>query len=59
MQIRLFHPAPVLCVPALLAALFVGGCEIGVTEQAKIGGVEGVLTKADIVRFAGPEPTLQ
>jgi len=30
-----------------------------VSEEAEIGGVEGVLAADDIVRFAGSEPTLQ
>lgn len=33
--------------------------EVYVSEEAEIGGVEGVLAEEDIVRFAGPEPTLQ
>ena len=33
--------------------------QVYVSEEAEIGGVEGVLGEEDIVRFAGPEPTLQ
>lgn len=38
---------------------FEGDAEVYVSEEAEIGGVEGVLTVDDIVRFAGPEPMLQ
>ncbi|NBC22110.1 MAG: hypothetical protein GVY21_01400 [Gammaproteobacteria bacterium] len=33
--------------------------EVYVSEDAEIGGVQGVLTEEDIVLFAGPEPNLQ
>jgi hypothetical protein len=33
--------------------------EVYISEQAEIGGVQGVLAEEDIVRFAGPEPNLQ
>lgn len=38
---------------------FEDDAEVYVSEEAEIGGVKGVLTAEDIVRFAGPEPTLQ
>ncbi|WP_405238840.1 DUF4097 family beta strand repeat-containing protein [Lentisalinibacter orientalis] len=38
---------------------FEDDAEVYVSEDAEIGGVEGVLGEEDIVRFAGPEPTLQ
>lgn len=38
---------------------FEGDAEVYVSEEAEIGGVEGVLSADDIVRFAGPEPSLQ
>jgi hypothetical protein len=33
--------------------------EVYISEQAEIGGVQGVLAEEDIVRFAGSEPNLQ
>lgn len=38
---------------------FEDDAEVYVSEEAVIGGVEGVLSTDDIVRFAGPEPMLQ
>jgi len=38
---------------------FEDDAEVYVSEEAEIGGVEGVLSEDDIVRFAGPEPALQ
>ncbi|HKL63043.1 MAG TPA: hypothetical protein VJ883_06725 [Woeseiaceae bacterium] len=38
---------------------FEDDAEVYVSEEAEIGGIRGVLTGEDIVRFAGPEPMQQ